>query len=88
MAPASGQNTARVLGQVSQKKKLGEILVEQKLLTQEQVDYAIRKAEKDRVLVGNLLVSEGLISEVDLARCVAIQAEMPFIDLEIGRAHV
>jgi type IV pilus assembly protein PilB len=72
--PGSGQNSG---------KKLGEILVEMNLLSQEQVDLAVERGVSKRMRLGDLLVSEGVLSPADLAKALAAQYDLEFIDLDI-----
>lgn len=66
-------------GQISG-KKLGEILVEMNLLSEEQVEQAVQRGVTKRMRLGDLLVSEGVLSAVDLARALANQYELEYLD--------
>ncbi|OHD71320.1 MAG: hypothetical protein A2W19_09950 [Spirochaetes bacterium RBG_16_49_21] len=54
---------------------LGEILLENKEITREQLDKAIDIQKKEGGLIGIILVSMGVITEQTLVRYLAIQAE-------------
>lgn len=72
----------RHIQKLTERKKLGEILVELKLLTPEKLQYALEKAKNTNVLVGKLLVEEGLVNEVDMAKALALQFGLQFVDAD------
>jgi type IV pilus assembly protein PilB len=63
-------------------KRLGELLVEAKLLSQEQVDRAIAEQKKSGQLLGATLIALKLISEHDLMGLLQRQLGLPLVDLE------
>ena len=71
--PGSGQISGR---------KLGEILVEMNLLSEQQVNEAVVRGVSKRMRLGDLLVSEGVINPVDLAKALAAQYELDYLDLD------
>jgi type IV pilus assembly protein PilB len=62
-------------------KQLGQILVEQGLLTPEQLRGAMERQVETGRSLGRILVSSGAILERDLVRALAAQVGMEFIDL-------
>jgi hypothetical protein len=54
---------------------LGEILLENKEITKEQLDKAIETQKKEGGLIGIILVNIGAITEQTLVNYLAIQAE-------------
>jgi hypothetical protein len=54
---------------------LGEILLENKEVTKEQLDKAIEVQKKEGGLIGIILVTMGAITEQTLVKYLAIQAE-------------
>ncbi|MCB0421722.1 MAG: Flp pilus assembly complex ATPase component TadA [Bdellovibrionales bacterium] len=60
---------------------LGQMLIELKLATEEQVKDYIERAQKLDTRMGLLMVEEGLISETDLVRAVGRQFNLDFFDL-------
>lgn len=62
------------------RKKLGELLVDEGLLRDEQVQEALRKQKESGELLGEALVSLGYVSEVDIARAISKQFGLPYID--------
>jgi len=63
-------------------KRLGELLVEAKLLSQEQVDRAIAEQKKSGQLLGATLIALNLVSERDLMGLLQRQLGLPLVDLE------
>ncbi len=66
-----------------QKRSIGEIFVSADLITEEQLNQAL---EKQRQLgtgetIGDVLVSMGLISERDRARCLGVHWGVQYVDL-------
>jgi type IV pilus assembly protein PilB len=70
-----------MLNRASGRKRLGELLVEMGLIQEAELDQHVRRAEHMGSPLGQFLVNEGLINDVDLARALATQAEIPFHDL-------
>lgn len=64
--------------------KLGEMLKEAGLLTDEQIDAALKDQKKKKRPIGDILVDLGFVSEKDIAETLAIQLEVPFISGERG----
>ena len=62
-------------------KKLGEILVDMGLCTEEELNFASSRATNKKVRIGELLVSEGKITEQDLATAIAKQHGLELVDL-------
>ena len=54
---------------------LGEILLENNEITQEQLEKAIETQKKEGGLIGIILVSQGSITEQTLVKYLAVQAE-------------
>ena len=67
--------------QVRKAKQLGEILVDQGLITQEQLDSALDEHQRVGKLLGRVLIDMGLIKETDLVRALAAQVGLEFVDL-------
>ena len=60
-------------------KRLGEILVDQGLLTPDQLMEALAERKKTGELLGQILIRKGAISETDVARAQAIQFSVPYL---------
>lgn len=69
-------------------KKLGEILVEQGLITQSQLDLALELQKEKGGLIGELLVELKFVSEEDIAKTLTAQygfAYLPLSNYEIDQ---
>ena len=62
------------------RKRLGELLVEEGLLKEEQVAEALKQQKATGKLLGALLVELGWVSEYDIARTIAKQFGLPYLD--------
>lgn len=62
------------------KKKFGEILVEQGVISQEQLAAAQAEQEKSGGLTGQILLKQGLITENQIANALATQVGTPFVE--------
>lgn len=63
------------------KKRLGEILIEDGVLTQENLQEALEQQKKAGGLIGQILIRLGYISEEDLIAAVARQLKVPYLPL-------
>ncbi len=64
------------------RRKLGDILREWGLLTDQQLQEALHIAEGSRQRIGEVLVELGYVSETDVAKALANQFHMEYIDLD------
>lgn len=62
------------------RKKLGEILVEEGLISEQQVQDALRQQHQQGILFGEALVEQGLITEDKMVAVLIEQFGIPFID--------
>ncbi|MFW5750852.1 MAG: hypothetical protein ACOCZK_04300 [Planctomycetota bacterium] len=62
------------------RKKLGEILLEKGLLTEAQIQDALRLQHQQGVLFGEALVQQGLITEVKILSTLVDQFGLPYIE--------
>jgi type IV pilus assembly protein PilB len=62
--------------------QLGELLIEKGLITQAQLDEALVERRVHGGLLGEALVRLGFIFEDELARTLAEQAGVPFVNIE------
>ena len=60
---------------------LGELLVGKKLITQDQLDIALRDQKLTREFLGSILVKRGYVKEEDLLKALADQFQIPYIRL-------
>ena len=64
--------------------KLGEMLKEAGLLTEEQIQTALKEQKRKKSPIGDIFVELGFISEKDIAETLAIQLEVPFVSGDQG----
>jgi type IV pilus assembly protein PilB len=63
-------------------RQLGTILVNHSVVSEGQIDRAIDHASKHGCRLGEALIALDLCSEVDIARALAEQNDVPFVDLQ------
>ncbi len=61
------------------KKRLGELLVDEGLITEQQVQEVLAEQKEKGELFGEILVSKSYVTESDIARTIARQFSIPFI---------
>jgi twitching motility protein PilT len=61
-------------------RKIGEFLVNRKVLSKDDLEYALRTEADSGVPLAKILSAEGLVSERDLVAAVADQLNIPFWD--------
>jgi len=61
--------------------RLGEILVENKLITADELELALIEQQKTKDALGQILVRMGFIAEKDMLQALAKQQGIPFIEL-------
>ncbi|OGK12716.1 MAG: hypothetical protein A2W80_18105 [Candidatus Riflebacteria bacterium GWC2_50_8] len=64
------------------KKRLGDILVESKYCTEQQMNDAILGAKKDKLRLGAYLVKAGILTNKQLSIGLSKQFNIPFVDLD------
>lgn len=62
------------------KKRLGELLVSEDLITNEQVEDALKEQKKSNLLLGEALIKLGYVTEFDIAGAISAQFGLPYID--------
>ena len=60
-------------------RKIGEFLVNRKVLSKDDLEYALRKEADSGVPLAKILSAEGLVSERDLVAAVADQLSIPVL---------
>ena len=66
---------------VSKVNLLGDTLVAQGLITHDKLEEALKEQKRTGKLLGRVLVEAGLVTEEQIARTVATQLDIPYIDL-------
>ncbi len=64
------------------RKRLGELLLEAGLITDEQLEQALRKQWETDQRLGDILVEQGVISEQQLIEVIEFQLGIPHVDLD------
>jgi len=64
------------------RKSLGEMLIEENLITAEQLDKALELQRKQRGKLSEVLVKQGLVKAEELAVVLSVQLNVPLIDLK------
>lgn len=67
--------------------RIGEILVQKKLLSWEQLAEALDEQKKTKEFTGEILIRKGFISPNFLYKALAEQYEMRFVDLKRTRVN-
>jgi len=73
------ENVQVLLENIKSKKRYGDIAVEKKLLTRQQVDDLVEIQKRDSVMIGNLLVEDEVLSQKQL-----LEALKNFIALNVS----
>jgi len=63
------------------RESLGQFLIRERLVTEEQLFRALLKQETEGRLIGSILMADGLLSEADLRRSLQAKAEETIYDL-------
>jgi MSHA biogenesis protein MshE len=64
-----------------EKIRLGEILVRQKLISEEQLEQSLSEQSRSGRKLGRIFIEGGFVSEEDIAQALARQLGIPYIDL-------
>jgi type IV pilus assembly protein PilB len=70
-----------------QQKRLGELLVENGLLTPEQLDQALAEQQRQHLPLGQVLLAQGLVDEAALAGVLSLHFKVPQIDFSRARVE-
>lgn len=65
-----------------EKVRLGEILVQQKLLSEEQLQFSLGEQKRTGRKLGRVFVENGLVSEEQISGALAKQLNIPYINLK------
>jgi MSHA biogenesis protein MshE len=65
-----------------EKVRLGEILVQQKLLTQEQLKLALEEQKRSGRKLGRVFIEQGYVTEEEISEALAKQLQVPYINLK------
>ena len=62
--------------------RLGEMLIARGIITEEQLEEALREQQVTAERLGTILVGRGYVGEVTLVQCLAEHFGLEFVDLE------
>src|SRR5215217_3342360 len=65
-----------------EKVRLGEILVQQKLLSEEQLGLALAEQKRSGRKLGRVFIDSGYVTEEQIAGALARQLNIPYINLK------
>jgi len=71
-----------------EKIRLGDLLVQQQLITQEQLLFALEQQKRSGRKLGRVLVDNALVSEDQISEALAKQLNIPFINLKYYNVNV
>ena len=73
---------AKIVKKPQQRKRIGDILIESKFLTDEQLGEALKKSKEQKLRLGAYLVKNGLCTNKQISIALSKQYDIPFIDLD------
>ena len=82
MAPFAAAEAPRVVPGRPEKLRLGDVLVQQRLISQEQLQQTLELQRKTGKKTGRLLIESGILTEELLANGLARQLRIPFVNLK------
>lgn len=68
--------------QTSQLKKIGQYLLEKKLITESQLQKSLELQTDTNRFIGQIFIDQGWVSEEQVMQCLADQYKMPFLRLQ------
>ena len=70
-----------MMANTSRAHRIGDILIEEGMISPEQLDEALTLREDSGELLGHILKDMGLVTESDIAKIVCVQFQLPFLSL-------
>ncbi len=80
-APARTRTVLPLPRQGGHDRPVGQVLVQRGLLAEDQLAWALEVQQRTRSRLGEVLVSSGLVSRMDLHRALARAWDLPFVDV-------
>lgn len=65
-----------------EKVRLGEILVQQKVLTEEQLKLALSEQKRSGRKLGRIFIEQGFVTEEEISEALAKQLRIPYVNLK------
>jgi len=66
----------------SEKIRIGDMLIQQKFISEDQLNNALNQQKHTRLKLGRILVNSGFVSEKIISETLAMQLDIKFIDIE------
>ncbi len=63
------------------RRRLGDILISEGLITPDQLDHALAEQKRHGGKLGTILKTLGIVSEIDIAKTIAAQMKIPHVSL-------
>ena len=79
---AANEASRKVSGPASERKRLGDILIESKLVSPKQVAEALDLQEKSGKRLGSIVVAKGWVSDQDVLKVISEQLTVPYVRLQ------
>ena len=70
-----------------EKVRLGEILVQQKLISEEQLLFSLTEQKRTGRKLGRVFVENGLVTEEQISTALAKQLDIPYINIKFFNVH-
>ena len=64
-----------------EKIRLGDLLIQQKLITEDQLNDALEQQKSIKLKLGRILVEMGFVTEENISATLAKQLSLPFVDI-------
>lgn len=63
------------------KKRIGDLLVERGLITEKELEFALDRQKQTREKIGEVLINNNIVSPENMAKTLAVQLEVDYVDL-------
>lgn len=70
---------SEVVQKMAQKTRLGDLLVQRKVITQQQLDQALNEQKQRAEYLGEILIRLGFVEERDIVAALVVQCNLPYI---------
>jgi type IV pilus assembly protein PilB len=68
-------------GEVMAKKRIGDLLIERGLITEKELEFALDRQKQTKEKLGEVLINNNIVTPDNMAKTLAIQLEVEYIDL-------
>jgi type IV pilus assembly protein PilB len=63
------------------KKRIGDLLIERGLITESELQFALDTQKQTKEKLGEVLVNNNIVSPENMAKTLAVQLEVDYVDL-------